>query len=310
MKIEEIDFSQIEGYNLPLFLNKTWIDTFSNINQVDFKLYAVKKNNTINAIFGIFHKDRKIVQIPLSYYNSLVFFIEKRKIKIENNEKKNRILVLITKFLKKNYSSIVMNLTIDFDDSRPFFWNNITVNNRYTFVIDLNNFDSANYKHSTRKAIAKAKKMDVEITNEFDFDSFWKLNSETFARQNSKFPYKEKQCRYLLENLYKENLLIQYNAKMDGLVKSSRIVVRSENEKKIYDFLSASDPDSLSSGINSLLVDKIIMDFKNKYNQYDLCGANIESIARFKSGFGGDLKQFFQICWYKNKIRKVINNLR
>jgi len=266
MKIEEIDFSQIEGYNLPLFLNKTWIDTFSNINQVDFKLYAVKKNNTINAIFGIFHKDRKIVQIPLSYYNSLVFFIEKRKIKIENNEKKNRILVLITKFLKKNYSSIVMNLTIDFDDSRPFFWNNITVNNRYTFVIDLNNFDSANYKHSTRKAIAKAKKMDVEIT--------------------------------------------QYNAKMDGLVKSSRIVVRSENEKKIYDFLSASDPDSLSSGINSLLVDKIIMDFKNKYNQYDLCGANIESIARFKSGFGGDLKQFFQICWYKNKIRKVINNLR
>ncbi|MEA1971880.1 MAG: hypothetical protein U9N34_01080, partial [Candidatus Cloacimonadota bacterium] len=255
MKVEKLTYSGIKDKQLPIFLEKHWVNTFSSINNVEYTYFGIKKKDDLKVVFGLYIKNKnQAVQIPLSYYHPLVFFLEPRKRVNEYRQKKNSYLNIISQFLNKNFSKIYFNLDTNVVDGRPFIWNNINILNYYTFVINFQNFDKNNYTSTTKKAINKANKEDISLSKKIDFDKFWELNKITFARQHKEFPYTHNQLQKIFDILSKKNFLIQYNAKINGAIKGIRIIAVDRRKNVLYDFLAASDYEGLKSGINSWLI--------------------------------------------------------
>lgn len=304
----KIEKCQNYPQNLPLFLSQEWTESFCQTLDLQFDFYSLRKGESLKGYFGFFHKDKKIIQPALSYYNYFILMLEARKRENDFIHKQNSYLEEIALFIKQNYKSAYLNLSPEITDARPFFWTGFTVNPRYSFIVDLK--QNLSYSVANKKSIKKAKRLNPLLTTKLDIDIFLKLNKMTFARQDASFPFSDDETKKLLTDLYQKKLLIQYNVEIDNEIKGVRLLAIDRLNGKVFDFLAASDIILMKSGVNNWLMDKIFSELSKSYHEFDFCGANIKSISRFKSAFGGKLTPFYQINWQPNKLKKFINNLR
>ena len=72
-----------------------------------------------------------------------------------------------------------------------------------------------------------------------------------------------------------------------------------ESDDKLYNWNAASDSSLMNKGGTSFLVTQMLMEIKKKYRIWDLCGADIPSVAKFKRGLGGELVPYSKF-FFKN----------
>jgi len=201
--------------------------------------------------------------------------------------------------LLATYDKISIAHHISYDDIRPFSWNNFTQEIRYTYVVDLSDIEGLwnNLEYDTKSEIRKAKKNNIKITLEDDISEFYLLYKATYERQK-RVPSVSID---FMENLYTKlkalNKTQMYFAR-DGNNELVAIVFIIIDNKRAYYQFGATHPELRRSGGGSLALWTVFEDLHGKVKEIDLVGANTPSIARFKRGFGGELKHYFAV----NKI--------
>jgi hypothetical protein len=99
----------------------------------------------------------------------------------------------------------------------------------------------------------------------------------------------------LLHELNKDGILIQVNASHDNKVISSLLILNDVANKTLYAWQNGADPEYFSTGVAILVHDEVIKRYRTDYLLYDLCGANLQSVSRFKAAIGAELRLFFRL---------------
>ncbi len=171
---------------------------------------------------------------------------------------------------------------------------------RNTFLLDLESNTFDNYSKSKRKKCRKLiREYDIQTVKEKNLELFYKLEDKTFGRKNSSPLGNREQERGFIEDQLENGNMTQWVFYDGSNVTGTKIVINDYKQETVYAWKGYTDPEYLEKGFSILLTHLMIEESKKAFRFYNFHGANIESFASFKKGFGGVLKSYYEFNWTK-----------
>jgi len=221
--------------------------------------------------------------------------------------RRTAVAAQLTERLEGDFHYVLLRHPPMLHDVRPFGWRDWSVDVRYTYLVSLQDVEAtwSNFEHSIRKQINKAEKQGIKITESEDIGLFLGLQERSFARQKIAPPLALDRMRTFYERLRARDRCRLFVAE-DGFGHplSARIVVPGFDTA--YDWVAGADPDYYATGATPLLVWTIMKELSKTHSYFDFSGANLPSVARFKRGFGGELRSFYITEKYSSVISKAL----
>jgi lipid II:glycine glycyltransferase (peptidoglycan interpeptide bridge formation enzyme) len=195
---------------------------------------------------------------------------------------------------------------------------------RFTYILNLDQEIDDIWKNLNKKCrnmIRKAEKSNVKIIEgdkkEY-LEEYYKMVEDTYKKSNMKPPISMKYYQMVFDVLYPKKQLKVLFAEYDGKLIAGAIFPYFED--RIYYWDGASYQEYNKVAPNNLIQWHLIeWAVKNEFKVYDMIGANIPSIAKFKASFGGDMARYFYVykfnsvlamygrsayVWWRKNIRK------
>ncbi len=214
------------------------------------------------------------------------------------------ILEEILSLLESRYKRIAINNHFTVQDIRTFTWRDYRPFIRYSYIIDLTeiNITYSNFESRNKGDIKKSKKNDIEIFSTDNVKLFFDLHKLTYERQNLKCPISYSKTKIIFTALNTLSKCKIYFAKDPQGNICSTIFVAWDNDVAYY-LMGASHPNFRSYGSVSLALWTAMQELAEMgIKHFDLYGANTPSIAFFKRGFGGELKQYYRLEKYNSRF--------
>jgi Acetyltransferase (GNAT) domain len=213
---------------------------------------------------------------------------------------------LLTEVARRcSMTSLLLSPTID--DARPWIWSRWRTLPRYTYVIDLRS--EMKLTDSVRRHVRKCEEGGFRISDEWDLPRFQSALNETKQRQGFDLAISPESLRVLAHSL-REARLAWMRSALDprGELAASQIVLSIPGTERACMWVAGASNQHLQSGASSWLMVKIAEAAKQRgHASYDLCGADIASVARFKAELGGRLVHYFQVDaprnWMERRLR-------
>ena len=175
--------------SIPIFSKNWWMDAVCGENNWDVLL--VEKGGQIVASLPYYlrkrGKRREITQPPLTQTNGIwIKYPPNQKYCKKLAYEKKVMTGIISQLDELNLDYYNQNFHYSITNWLPFYWEGFKQTTRYTYVIEnLANLDYI-YKEfdpNLRNDIKKAKR-NVIIKQDCDMETFYKINTKTFERQN------------------------------------------------------------------------------------------------------------------------------
>jgi len=282
--------------SLPVWFNPDWMNPLAELHKVTPRVLICSKNDNPVAFLPVYIKSfitlKKAYNPVLVYYSPLVFTLPERK-------QSNRELLLeyeITKamsgFLFKNYKRVSLNLNPDFYDVRGFKDSGFIVLPQYTFVRNLD--DTADFFSGEMKKLRSALKEGYTFNHEFNPQRLLELVFGMYQRKNHPFLLDKENLYRLIIRLFEAGLIEQFNVSRNAEIVSAILIVPGKGNT-CYGWLAASEPSEMQKGASLLLYRELFLALSDRYQFFDMCGANSKGPSRLKAALGAELKLFFQI---------------
>jgi CelD/BcsL family acetyltransferase involved in cellulose biosynthesis len=159
----------------------------------------------------------------------------------------------------------------------------------------------ANLKKECRKAVRKARKNNVEVEEATDksfIDVYYEMAKDTYSKSNRPPVYSSQDYSIVWDTLRPYDRVKVLLAKHNGQVIAGRILLRFRDQ--VYDWDAVALPSHFSVRPNNLLVWAVIgWAVDSGVVRFDMMGANIPGIARFKKTFGS------KVCAYTYAYKDV-----
>lgn len=246
--------------------------------------------------------EKKLLGIPnvinpqILYYQPIEIFIPKKKYPNEEQLQEIDIYKQISNYFHKYYLKVSKNLSPEIDDVRGFVWSGLSANPLYTYRFLLTDYTSDNYFKKQRASLRKAQKLGFQFNREVNVDRFFELVKGTKTRQEWGFNYNLKVLKNYLEDLLELGFAEQFNiVNHQNVIVSTMFCLMDKHNKTSYAWFASTDVNELANGVSTQLLHETSEYLKKDYYIFDLCGANTETIARFKASLGAQLKVFYRI---------------
>jgi hypothetical protein len=278
------------------FAAVAWCKAVSEVLDFGYHIWVVSKGDEWLGGIPVFWRRRHgrfvCVQPPLCAYSSILYSPIISRASYPS--KVTFYFLEVTKYLEgtlsTRYSSSRLKLLPSIADTRAFQWTGWNVTPNYTYIIDLTR--DLQCSHSVRKHIRKCREGNAVLSLEWQFNQFCALAEDTATRQGQgfggiTFPSLDQ----LASRMRDAGLAWMATAlSSDGQPLASRIQLAIPGSSTAYDWVAGSSSAHFSLGGSPWLMIKIAESAKLRgYSNWDLCGANYENIAQFKSQFGGEL---------------------
>jgi len=289
-----------------VYSSTIWLEAVSDAYGLELKILGVFNGAELVGGLPLFIKKKQIIIPPFTPYNSVILKLSETKYPYKKIYRIHSIMLNLIEYLEKQgkYSQITFIHTPDIRDIRPFIWKGWRVSPLYTYVLSISNVDDLKKKisHNARKNLKRCKKEKIYIEESEKFDILFNLLKLTFSRRKRLAPLNYKKLRKIYETLSKRR-----NAKLfiaftkEGVPISARIITLDDDFPIAHDWVAGSDPKYFSTGGTTCLLWYIIEWLSSRgFKFLDLNGANIPSIAKFKSNFGGNLEVYFMTEFYRD----------
>lgn len=201
-----------------------------------------------------------------------------------------------------------------------------TYEERFTYLLNLDQEIYGIWKNLNKKCrnvVRKADKSGVEIVEgdkkEY-LEEYYKMVEDTYKKSNIEPPIPLEHYKTLFEVLYPDKLKILF-AEYDGKIIAGAIFPHFGDRVYYWDGASYRKYNKVAP--NNLIQWHLIQwAVENGFKVYDMVGANIPSIAKFKASFGGDMVRYvyahksnsvlakYGRCAYVGWRRNIRKNLR
>jgi lipid II:glycine glycyltransferase (peptidoglycan interpeptide bridge formation enzyme) len=167
-----------------------------------------------------------------------------------------------------------------------------------TIVVDLTSGEAELWKKikkNTRNQVRQARKAGVEIAGPESDDKwipeYYDILSDTYRRRDMTPPTSIDFYRQLWQHLYLSGLLTVLMARLEGRIVAGGIYLLWDGV--IYGIDGAMDRQFMKKRPNNLVEwETIAWGANSGYTSYDMLGADIPSIAKFKLGFSGRIEPY------------------
>jgi hypothetical protein len=288
-----------------IFCSKEILEFFFN----DLDLYTINKNDKIKSfVYLLKDKDNFIISEPFIYSG----IINHPKLNMKNSRYNNEVFKineLIINEIFNNYENINLNLSPNFLDTRPFLWFNyekhdkkkFLVTPRYTSIIDIQSKKSIDVFNEIddvkRRDINKVlKDKNYKVENQINLPLIKRFYEDTMKKNKGNF------------NNYAFNRIFDF---METQINRDKIIQITVYyfEKPLYSVLFLNDDNTscylYGSGdveiknryAGSLALWKAIeQSLDKKLSFIDLEGINSPHRGEYKLNFGGNIKDYYNIC--------------
>lgn len=285
-----------------LYLKAEFLSLLHKYFNLDIKYLIVSNVDTEEIVAITFSVEKKILGIPslinpqIIYYQPIEFYLPQKKYPNEKQLHELEIFKKISEYYNKYYFKVSKNLAPEIEDIRGFVWSGMSATPFYTYRFELDSYSSDNFFKKQRASLRKAQKLGYRFTQEVNINRFLELVKGTKERQEWNFNFNDEVLKSYLEDLVNLSFVEQFNiVNQEDKIVSTMFCLMDKINKISYAWLATTDVKELSNGVATQLLHSIAEHLKIDYNVFDLCGANTDSIARFKASLGTQLKVFYRI---------------
>ena len=190
-------------------------------------------------------------------------------------------------------------VTAEFDDIRPFVWNEYDVDPRLTYIVDLEGTEDELLKRFSSDARRNIQNADeaaytIEEGDVDDVERIVRKVRERYESQGQPFQLSTEFARSLYQQL-PDGVLRPYVCRVDGEFLGGILVLESGRTR--YRWQGGVKPDAdVDLAINDLLDWHVMRDgLHGGIDEYDLVGAGVPSINRYKAKFNPRLENHYVI---------------
>jgi len=190
-----------------------------------------------------------------------------------------------------------LHLPPEVDDVRPWLWRGFLVRVGYTYCLDFP-FDVGALDRETRHHCDKAMGLGMTVDRVASIDSVMECLAETEARKGFSHRIGARELRVAQTLLGSDSLRMYVCFDSQGRPAAARAVVHSPGARAVA-WMAGTKTTRLADGANYLLWRHSLDDLSSAgATGIDLNGANIESVAMFKSQWGGHLAPTYAVRTY------------
>jgi GNAT acetyltransferase-like protein len=219
----------------------------------------------------------------------------------------SRALIEATRGRLKNWD-LMLSPTID--DVRPWTWSGWLAKPRYTYVLDL--AQPLSLTHAARKHVRKCQEASMVLDTSWNLDALCAVFESTKERQGFGMRLSMPSFRRLSERLHEAGIATMAIARAaDGEPAAGHILLAVPGVLLTFHWAIGTHARHLTGGASTWLMVETAAELARRgFRQWDLCGADFPSIARFKSHLGGPLVHYFQVEAPRGAIESAYTNLK
>ncbi|HKK40928.1 MAG TPA: GNAT family N-acetyltransferase [Bacteroidales bacterium] len=214
----------------------------------------------------------------------------------------NATLNSLIDFLSSEFKLLQIQFPPSFSDIRTFLWKDFESSVHYTYLTAIQQLEDliSVYDPSVRRQIKKGGEQNYSLykDNSREFiEAAWELEQKSFKRQQLDMQYATNEDFVsFIELLAEQESAQTYTIKFEDRAIASQIVLLDNAKKSSYYWLAGVDNRYLSTGLNQLLLHKILTDLQDRgYQLFDFVGAGTKTIAKYKSTFNFPLVPMYSV---------------
>jgi hypothetical protein len=292
------------------FASRAWLETLSRAAGLAVDAWVVKKGDEWIAALAVPHRPwfgRRIAAgLPLAAYSPLVTRPPANGHPASRTTEHLDATSQIARELPRAYELIDLLLPAEFDDVRGWTWNGWSARPRYTYVLSLTT--ELRLADSVRRHLRKCREAGYEVDLNWSFDAFWDPFEATRRRQGFTTRLERSTLASAANDLHAagEAWMVGIRAP-DGRWVASQILVGGASSPTTGMWLAGSHDDALASGASSFLMVASAEEARRRgHRAWDLCGADLPGVARFKAELGADLRSYFQVSGPRSPLGSLL----
>jgi hypothetical protein len=278
-----------------------YLDVLCSETDAQFRILAAERAGEI--VGGIALYERKnfwgtyLAGRYLLYYNGFVLKSHPSKYPSERTSKQIEALSVLEEAIgQTNYGRVVIKGRSTQFDVRVFVDRGWNATPSYTYVVPLKDLPSlwTKVEQNLRRLVTRCGNEGFQVTDDDDFESFYRLHHATHLRKGAPIYLPEVQFRRYFERLKAQDLCRVFHARTsDGRVVASQLVLMGKHPV-CHTVSAASDEEFLRTGCTAFLRWKVFEKLSQLgYATTDLTDAKLSPITHFKSQLGGNLETNF-----------------
>jgi hypothetical protein len=159
--------------------------------------------------------------------------------------------------------------------------------------MDISDLEAAwnRVEQNLRRLVRRAEREGVVMTEDNDFDSFFRMHLETHQRKGAPLYLPRQQFKEYFTRLNEKGLATLYHARLDSGHSVAAQLVLLGSHPTSHTVCAGADGEYLNLGTTPFLRWKAVESLSGKgYAGNDLTDAALNNVTRFKSQLGGDLR--------------------
>ena len=230
----------------------------------------------------------------LLQYNGIVLGKSESKYPSYKTSVELKVIEQIARFLEdQSYASMMVKCRWPFMDVRALLARGWSVIPTYTYIVPLTDLEQQwdRVDRNTKRLIRRCSGEGIVVTQDDDFDSFYRMHKETHERKGAPLYLDRQAFRAYFQELFESGVARLFHARLhDGKSVAAQLVLTGGHN--MSETVSAcADSNYLSSGASAYLrwssFERLA---ESGFRQNDLTDASLNNVTRFKSQFGGDLR--------------------
>ncbi len=229
-------------------------------------------------------------------YNGIVLRRYETRYPSEQTARHIKIMTCLVDGLShRGYAQITLNCRSSITDLRPFLSAGWSASPFYTYIVPVADLELlwSRIEQNLRRLIKRCEKDGMTVTDDCDFEAFYRLHTNTMERKGQAPYLPEPAFRQYFETLQAANLCRLFHARLpDGRPIATQLVLLGPSPVT-HTVSAAADPEFLRTGVAALLRWKAFKAVSAMgFSGNDLTGAGLSPVTHFKSQLGGDLQLF------------------
>jgi len=297
-----------------IFQSTLWGNIIHSVFGRDFEILTIWNNENLYGGLLYFPKYslsiNTIPLVPVTTYQSIVFKTSSAEKTSSIISEEHELTNTILEKLRQEFDYIDIFLTHNIQDIRPYKWNNFKSEPHYTYCFPLNDFDvlKQQFNQALRRKINASIKENNEIIESSDTVAFVNLVEESYRYHKIKPPISETQIEVLVNSCIEQNLGKLFYLRVNQKPVAGLFVL--VDEKRVYALFSGIQQLHRGKHFTEYLHTSVFQrpDFQGK--EFDFLGANTKTFEQFKRSFGGQLKLYFRVNYFKNMRTHILFKIR
>ena len=281
-----------------VYSTSEYLQILSEVTGGSYRIFAVFRGDELRGGVGLFETKRgggvRVENRLLLYYNGVVLKSHTSSYPSERSSRELETTRELASALKGlGYERVLLHNRGTLADIREFIQAGWRVSPSYTYVVNITKPEESysRVEKNLRRLIERGNREGLTVTEDDDFDSFYRLHLLVSDRKDAPSYLPEAAFRRYFESLKALGMCRLYHARLPGGQAVASQLVLTGAHPVTHSVCAGADAEYLKIGSTPFLRWRVFEELsKLGYQANDLTDAALNSVTHFKSQLGGELQ--------------------